>query len=343
MLAGGISTERDVSLVSGKMIYRALKKNGHNAILLDVFLGYEGTDIDSVFSLDKDWETQAAGIKETNPDIEQIKALRKDWKKCFFGPNVIAICQKADVVFIALHGENGENGKVQAYFDLMGITYTGTDYVSSALSMDKGLAKDIFYKHGIPTPKGIRLKKGETESEKLPFPCVVKACNGGSSVGVSIAGNEAEYETAKEEGYRYDDEIIIEQYIDGREFSVGVLDGKALPVIEIEPLTGFYDYKNKYQAGSSIETCPADIPAEKAEELKHCAEAAFRALRLKKYARIDFMMDKNGAIYCLEANTMPGMTPTSLLPQEAAAAGMSYEALCERLIQISLESGFING
>ena len=337
MLAGGISTERDVSLVSGKMIYRALKRNGHNAILLDVFLGYEGTDIDSVFSLDKDWEAQVAGIKETNPDIEQIKAMRQDWEKCFLGPNVIAICQRADVVFIALHGENGENGKVQAYFDLMGITYTGTDYVSSALSMDKGLAKDIFYKHGISTPKGIRLKKGETESEKLPFPCIVKACNGGSSVGVSIAKNETEYEAAKAEGYKYDDEVIIEQYIEGREFSVGVLDGKALPVIEIEPLTGFYDYKNKYQAGSSIETCPADLPKEKAEELQHCAEAAFRALRLKKYARIDFMMDKNGAIYCLEANTMPGMTPTSLLPQEAAAAGMSYEALCERLIQISLD------
>ncbi|MBD5537631.1 MAG: D-alanine--D-alanine ligase [Lachnospiraceae bacterium] len=337
VLAGGISTERDVSLVSGKMIYRALKKNGHNAILLDVFLGYEGTDIDSVFSLDKDWEAQVAGIKETNPDIEQIKAMRQDWEKCFFGPNVIAICQRADVVFIALHGENGENGKVQAYFDLMGITYTGTDYVSSALSMDKGLAKDIFYKHEIPTPKGIRLKKSETESEKLPFPCIVKACNGGSSVGVSIAKNETEYEAAKAEGYKYDDEVIIEQYIEGREFSVGVLDGKALPVIEIEPLTGFYDYKNKYQAGSSIETCPADIPKEKSEELQRCAEAAFCALRLKKYARIDFMMDKNGVIYCLEANTMPGMTPTSLLPQEAAAAGMSYEALCERLIQISLD------
>lgn len=336
VLAGGISTERDVSLVSGKMIYRALRKNGHNAVLLDVFLGCGDLDADSVFATDRDWEAQVTGIKETNPDIGQIKALRKDWEKNFFGPNVIAVCQKADVVFIALHGENGENGKVQAYFDLMGITYTGTDYVSAALSMDKGLAKDIFYRHKIPTPAGIRLKKGETETEAVPFPCMVKVCSGGSSVGVFIARNQEEYEAAKAEGYRYDEELIIEQYIDGREFSVGVLDGKALPVIEIEPLTGFYDYKNKYQAGSSIETCPADIAAEKTEELQRCAEAAFRALRLKKYARIDFMMDKNGAVYCLEANTMPGMTPTSLLPQEAAAAGMRYEQLCEKLIEISL-------
>lgn len=336
VLAGGISTERDVSLVTGKMIYRALKKNGHRVVLLDAFLGYEGTDIDSVFSLDKDWEAQVEDIKETNPDIDRIKAMRKDWEKCFFGPNVIAACQKADAVFIALHGENGENGKVQAYFDLMGITYTGTDYVSSALSMDKGLSKDIFRQYGIPTPKGIRLKKGEPESERVPFPCIVKACCGGSSVGVCVAENEAEYEAAKAEAYQYDEEIVVEQYIKGREFSVGVLDGEALPVIEIEPLTGFYDYKNKYQAGSAIETCPALLTKEKTEELQRCAKKVFGALRLKKYARMDFMMDKNGEIYCLEANTMPGMTPTSLLPQEAAAAGMCYEQLCEKLLEISL-------
>ncbi|MED9902781.1 MAG: D-alanine--D-alanine ligase [Lachnospiraceae bacterium] len=336
VLAGGISTERDVSLISGKMIYRAVKKNGHNAILLDVFLGYEGDDAESVFASDKDWEAQVTGIKETNPDIEQIKALRPDWKKNFFGPNVLSVCQKADVVFMALHGENGENGKIQACFDLMGITYTGTDYVSSALSMDKGLTKDIFAQYGIPAPCGIRLKKGEKDPMTVPFPCIVKACCGGSSVGVSIAGNKEEYEAAKSESYKYDGEAIIEQYIEGREFSVGVLDGRALPVIEIAPLTGFYDYKNKYQAGSTIETCPADLSAEKTKEMQSYAEAAFRALRLKNYARMDFMMSKNGEIYCLEANTLPGMTPTSLLPQEAAAEGISFEQLCEKLIEVSL-------
>lgn len=142
VLAGGISTERDVSLISGQKIYQAIKGNGHHAVLLDVFLGYEG-DISHIFEDDINWEAQVSGIKETNPDIEKVKAMRPDWEKNFFGPNVIAICQKADVVFMALHGENGENGKIQACFDLMGITYTGTDYVSSALSMDKGLTKDI--------------------------------------------------------------------------------------------------------------------------------------------------------------------------------------------------------
>ena len=336
VLAGGISPERDVSLISGKMIYRAVKANGHKAVLLDVFLGCKDIDINFVFDAKVEWEAQITGIKETNPDIDQIKAQREDWKKNYFGPNVIAICQKADLVFMALHGENGENGKIQACFDLMGIKYTGADYISSALSMDKGLAKEIFSQYDIPVPKGIRLKKGEKDPMSVPFPCIVKSCCGGSSVGVSIARNAEEYEAAKAESYRYDEEAIIEQYIAGREFSVGILDGKALPVIEIEPLMGFYDYKNKYQAGSSIETCPAHLSEEKTLEMQHYAEKGFKALRLKNYARLDFMMNQDEEIYCLEANTLPGMTPTSLLPQEAAAAGISYEELCEKLIEISL-------
>lgn len=338
VLAGGISTERDVSLVSGKMIYNALKKNGHNAILLDVYLGTSETDVENIFTLEKDWVSEINPVQDENPDIEKIKALRPNGDKQFFGPNVIHICQNADIVFMALHGENGENGKIQACFDLMGITYTGTDYISSAVAMDKALSKDIFAVYGVPTPKGIRLKKGEQETEKVPYPCIVKACKGGSSVGVCIANNDEEYEKAKEEAFRYDDEVVIEQYIKGREFSVGVLQGKALPVIEIAPLQGFYDYKNKYQAGSAVETCPANISKEKTEEMQKAAETVFKALRLKNYARMDFMMSEQEEIYCLEANTLPGMTPTSLLPQEAVAIGIGFEQLCEKLMQFSLEA-----
>lgn len=337
VLAGGISTERDVSLVSGKMIYNALKKNGHNVVLLDVYLGTNENDIQNIFTMERDWVSCINPIQDENPDIEKVKALRPDGDKQFFGPNVISICQSADIVFMALHGENGENGKIQACFDLMGITYTGTDYISSAVAMDKALSKDIFAVYGVPTPKGIRLKKGDTETEKVPYPCIVKACKGGSSVGVCIANNDDEYEKAKKEAFRYDDEVVIEQYIKGREFSVGVLQGKALPVIEIAPLTGFYDYKNKYQAGSAVETCPADISKEKTEEMQRAAETVFKALRLKNYARMDFMMSESEEIFCLEANTLPGMTPTSLLPQEAAAVGISFEELCEKLMQYSLE------
>ncbi len=335
VLAGGISTERDVSLSSGRMVYQALRTKGHQAILLDVYLGYEG-EIKRVFEEERDWAGQIGKIGETNPDLEAVKALRKDEGKTFFGPGVIEICQQADVVFLALHGENGENGKLQAAFDLLGIRYTGTDYVSSALCMDKSISKELFRVHNIPTPAGIKLKKGERDTGQVELPCVVKASCGGSSVGVSIAFTQKEYEKAKEEAFHYDEEIVIEAYIKGREFSVGVIEGKALPIIEIAPLSGFYDYKNKYQAGSAVETCPARLSPEAAKEMQSIAEKVFEVLRLKSYARMDFMMDEAGKIYCLEANTLPGMTPTSLLPQEAAAIGMGFEDLCEKIMELAL-------
>lgn len=335
VLAGGLSTERDVSFSSGSMVYRALKQNGHQVIMLDVYLGYEG-DINGIFEKDIDWTAEVGAVTEKNPDLEAVKKLRKDGGRNFFGPNVIHLCQEADVAFLALHGENGENGKVQAALDLMGVCYTGTDYLSSAICIDKGLTKDMFALFDIPTPAGTKLKKSEEDKREVPFPCVVKACCGGSSVGVAMANNEEEYESAKEEAFRYDEEVVIEQYIKGREFSVGVMDGKALPVIEIAPLQGFYDYKNKYQAGSAVETCPALISEEKTKEMQFYAEKAFQVLRLKNYARMDFMMNEKEEIFCLEANTLPGMTPTSLLPQEAAAAGISFNELCEMIIATAL-------
>lgn len=345
VLAGGTSTERDVSLISGSMIYKALKQRGHQAILLDVYLGYP-KDVTDIFDRDVDWSENIAAIAEKNPDLEAVKALRADGDKNFFGPNVLTLCQSADVVFMALHGANGEDGKIQACFELLGIPYTGTDFVSSAMAMDKGITKDIFAAHGIPTPAGFRIKKGEArgaggdfggQSERVPrFPCIVKACRGGSSVGVCIAREEASYKDALTEAFRYDDEVIVEQYIEGREFSVGVMDGKALPVIEIAPKQGFYDYKNKYQAGSTVETCPADLEEGKTAEMQRIAERVFEALRMKNYARMDFMMSVAGEIYCLEANTLPGMTPTSLLPQEAQAVGMSFEDLCEKILSYAV-------
>lgn len=337
VLAGGTSTERDVSLSSGSMIYTALKKNGHQAILLDVYLGYGGETAD-LFAQDIDWTKDINAITERNPDLEAIKALRPDGEKNFFGPNVLRLCQEADAVFLALHGANGEDGKIQACFELLGIPYTGTDFVSSAMAMDKGISKDIFAAHDIPMPAGFRLRKGEDSGERPhSFPCIVKACCGGSSVGVCIAGSEAEYDRALEEAFRYDDEVVVEQYIEGREFSIGVMDGVAMPVIEIAPKQGFYDYRNKYQAGTTVETCPALLDPAKAAEMQQIAERVFEALRMKSYARMDFRMSGAGDIYCLEANSLPGMTPTSLLPQEAAAMGMSFEELCERILNRALQ------
>ena len=281
VLAGGISTERDVSLSSGAMIYRALKKRGHQVILLDVYLGYEEEDSDRLFEKDEDWAKEISSVSETNPDIEQIKALRADGDKNFFGPGVIPLCQTADVVFLALHGENGENGKIQACFDLMGITYTGTDYVSSALCMDKELSKEIFACHGIPTPESFSLKKGERERNPASFPCIVKACCGGSSVGVSIAFQQEDYPKALAEAFAYDDRVIVEQYIKGREFSVGVIDGKALPVIEIAPLRGFYDYKNNIRQVPPLRPARLSFPRKKPEKCRAMRRKLFRHCALR--------------------------------------------------------------
>lgn len=342
VLAGGLSTERDVSFKTGDMVTKALRENGHRVILLDVFMGYKEAeeDISDIFAHGEEASVKVADIPEAAPDLAKVKASRKDQSDCFFGPNVIRMCQMADVVFMALHGENGENGKIQATFDLFGIRYTGSGYLSSAIAMDKGASKIFFNAKGIPTPMGIRMKKSERiddfDQTGLRLPCVVKPCCGGSSIGVSIARTKEEYTQALDDAFRWEDEIIIEDYIKGREFSVGVIEGKALPVIEIAPIEGFYDYKNKYKAGSAVETCPAELPKTISEEMQHYAEAAAEALGLDTYARMDFLLNEQGDMFCLEANTLPGMTPTSLLPQEAQVVGMNFNQLCEKLIQISL-------
>ena len=335
VLAGGTSTERDVSLVTGREVYKALRENGHKAILLDAYLGCD-MGPDEVFDADIDWALQVAPISEAAPDIEEVKVLRGKDNKEYFGPNVIKICQAADIVFMALHGDCGENGKVQAVFDLMGVKYTGTDSFSSSLAMDKAISKQMFKMYGVQTPDNYMLK-GADDDYRPQFPCVVKICNGGSSVGVYIANNESEYKSAVKDAFKYESRVMVEEYIRGREFTCCVIDGKALPIVEIEPKTGFYDYKNKYQAGSTIETCPANIDEATTARIQEEAVKAYNALGIKTYARMDFLMNDKNEIFCLEANTLPGMTPTSLIPQEAAAAGVSYNDLCEWIIRVSLQ------
>lgn len=338
VLAGGTSTEREVSLSTGSGVYKALKEKGHEAVLIDLYLGYE-TNLapEALFTAQTNCCGESFKISEQCPDLNALKSMRADGGRSIFGPNVLALCEAADIVFMALHGANGEDGRIQAAFDLMGIRYTGTGYLSSAISMDKGITKQFFRAHNVPTPKGITLKKGETfSSEEVGFPCMVKTCCGGSSVGVYKVENEEELAAALKDAYSFENEVVIEQFVKGREFSVGVIEGTALPVIEIAPLVGFYDYKNKYQAGSTVETCPAELSETLTKRMQGYAEDVFKALRLRNYARMDFMLAKDGSMYCLEANTLPGMTPTSLLPQEAQAIGVSYGELCEWLIEISL-------
>lgn len=343
VLAGGLSTERDVSLASGAGICKTLRERGHEAFLLDVYLGfpYDSDKLEEVFTLPNAGLEIAEGIKTTEPDLPAIKASREDQSDCFVGPNVIEICRLADIVFMGLHGDVGENGKLQATFDILGIRYTGPNYLGSALAMDKGIAKKIFKMSGVPSPMGTALKKEQKDTPLstlgLSLPVVVKPCSGGSSIGVYIVNTEAEYTEAIEKSFCYEDEIVIEPYIKGREFAVGILDGKALPVIEIIPKTGFFDYANKYQAGATEEICPAPIDDAIAEKMQRATELAFKSLKLDIYSRADFLLDEKGDIYCLEVNTLPGMTATSLLPQEAKAAGIEYGELCEFIIKKSLE------
>ena len=336
VLCGGISTERAISIVSGTEVCRALRAKGHDAILMDVFFGNEDATLMDAFPKHYDVDAALEYIKSCEG---RLAAAMANPNRSYFGSNVIRICRMADIVFLALHGQDGENGKVQAAFDLQKIPYTGSGYVGSSLSMDKTLTKMVFCDAGIPTPKWFHLRKADYTTilpkAGFTFPVVVKVANGGSSVGVYIAHDPKEYADALREAFALEKHVLVEEYIKGREVSVGVIDGQALPVIEITPKEGFYDYKNKYTAGATIETCPADLSSATTNALRSASVSAFRALRLEGYARFDFMIDADENIYCLEANTLPGMTPTSLIPQEAAAVGMDFGELCERLIEVS--------
>ncbi len=342
VLAGGLSAERDVSLQTGEMVKNALSENGHQVILLDVYMGYSDKteDLSGIFERAQEVSIKVDAIPETAPDLAKVKAMRKDQSDNFFGPNIIELCRMADIVFLALHGKDGEDGKIQAAFDLLGIRYTGSGYFGSATAMNKALAKLVFLQNGIPSPDGILLtKKDSAKTAKelgIHMPCVVKPCSGGSSIGVSIVSDSEEFAAAVREAFVWEDELVVEEYIKGREFSVGILDDQPLPVIEMAPVEGFYNYINKYKAGSTVETCPANLPQDIASAMQRYAHRASRALGLFAYSRADFVLSEKNEIYCLEINTLPGMTATSLLPQEALEIGIDYRALCEKIIEISL-------
>ncbi len=327
VLAGGLSPERDVSLTSGSLIANALRRKGHRVALVDVYLGVEEADLSSLFISE---EQPAYRVAETEPDLNKLKAESGNGD-ALIGPNVIDLCHIADVVFLALHGAMGENGQLQATLDCFGIKYTGTGYVGSTLAMDKDISKKLMVEAGIPTAESVTVTE-KTASvadimASVGLPCVIKPCSCGSSVGVSIVHDEKELESALKAAFAYEDRILVEKKIVGREMTVGILQGKTLPPVEIIPKRGFYDYKNKYQSGMTDEICPPDITEEEGKILSEAALKVAEALRLGSYGRVDFILS-DGIPYCLEANTLPGMTPLSLLPREAAAAGIPYDDLC---------------
>ena len=334
VLCGGLSMERNVSITSGSLICKALRKLGHKAVLVDMFYGLEDIDtpVGELFDNLPPVETiPVAG----EPDLEAVKASRK-WKSpSMVGKGVFELCAMADVVFLGLHGACGEDGRIQAALELMGISYTGSGYLGSALAMDKDLAKQLVRAAGVRTPKwriaSYSREPVEQMAASVQLPCVVKPVDSGSSIGVAIARTKEELLSALEAN-RHLGRVILEQYVEGREIQVGVLQGAALPSIEIIPKHGFYDYRNKYEAGASLEICPSPIDPKIEETLRETALKVHLLLGLRTYSRTDFIVDKAGDAYFLEINTLPGMTPTSLMPQEAAAAGIDYEQLCQRIV-----------
>lgn len=339
VLCGGLSMERNVSITSGTLVCKSLRALGHKAVLVDMFYGLEDYSGEIAQLFDCLPEIREARVDSAAPDLDAVRAARK-WKSpSKIGKGVLEICQLADVVFLALHGACGEDGRIQATLDLLGVPYTGSGYLGSALAMDKDLTKRIVAPMGVKTPawKTVSYNAADIPAilAETDLPVVVKPVDSGSSIGVAIAHSAAELEGALKENLKLG-RVILEQYIVGREIDVGVLDGKSLPSVEIIPKKGFYDYVNKYQAGATLEICPSEIDPEIERRLGETTLKVHQALGLRGYSRSDFMVTADGEIYFLEINTLPGMTPTSLMPQEAAAAGVDYNALCQKIIDMAL-------
>ncbi|MBO5845518.1 MAG: D-alanine--D-alanine ligase [Clostridia bacterium] len=338
VLAGGLSTERNVSLTSGSLVSAALRRRGHRVLMVDVFEGIkiDGKITDEIFTLE---QGELYSVSEEVPDLDALRTKRGG--RGLVGDNVLELCLMADVVYIALHGAMGENGQLQAMFDNLGVKYTGNGYIGSLLAMDKDLTKKMLVSAGVATPPWIYSSSAEYDAdgiiEKIGLPCVVKPATGGSSVGVSIVNTREELQRAFDEAKLYEACVLVEKKIEGREFTCGILSDRTLPPVEIIPKQGFYDYKNKYQKGATTEICPAPLDEAQTEAIYDATRRAAAALRLSDYARFDFIMDANGVFWCLEANTLPGMTPTSLFPQEAAAVGIGYDELCDRIAHLGLK------
>ena len=341
VLAGGLSPERNVSLSTGTMVTEALRALGHRAGLIDLYFGLETGGADEAF-FDAPVSEAYKKISREAPDLDQVRRGRKGDSPSMFGPGVLELCRMADMVFLALHGTCGEDGRVQAAFDLMGIPYTGAGYLGSAIAMDKDFTKRLIAGLDVATPKWRRaeytMKDIDSLTSTTPVPCVVKPVASGSSIGVFIAHTKKELYAALVKGLEFGGHCVLEQYVKLREIQVGILAGKALPSIEIIPSDGFYDYENKYQPGAAKEVCPAEIPPEWEKAVGKAAETVYEALGLTVYSRADFIVTEDGTPWFLEINTLPGMTPTSLVPQEAAAIGLDYAGLCQRIIDESLKA-----
>ena len=324
VLMGGASSERDVSLASGVRIAQALRERGHAVTSADAAGG--------VLSAETERAMLTGALKTAPPSLDELSKLRLP---ATLGerPEV----RGADVVFLGLHGGQGEDGTVQALLDLAGVTYTGSGHLASALAMDKDLSKKLFQAAGVRTADWLMAPATDEKIEAaFGLPVIVKPSKEGSTVGLSLVKTRAQIAPAIALARKHDDEVMIERFIAGRELTVGILGDEPLAVGEIIPKHEIYDYECKYTAGMAVEVFPAKLDKKQTATVQQQALAAFRSLKLGGYARIDFRMSPDGQFYCLEANTLPGMTELSLIPQSAAACGIPFGELCERIVRLAM-------
>ena len=314
--------ERDVSIASASQVVGALRSRGHQVIAYDSGRGrLTSADEQRLFT---------GKIDRRPPDQKTVSSL----------PTVVSAPDLADVdlVFLAMHGGSGEDGTVQALLDLAGIPYTGSGKLGSALGWDKDVAKRLFLAAGVPTPDWLMAPVSPSlAAQRLGFPMIVKPNGQGSTVGLTLVRTPPELEAALALASGFDSQVMLERFIDGRELTVGILDDAPLAVGEIVPSTGpIFDYAAKYQAGGAEEIFPADLTAEQTARIQDLALKVHRALKLDVYSRVDFRMDRDGGFWCLEVNTLPGLTAASLLPRAAAAVGIEFPELIERICRGAL-------
>jgi D-alanine-D-alanine ligase len=328
VLFGGTSDERDVSIASAAQIIPVLRDLGHQVFAVDTATGRLGHAQERMLL--------SAAVAPVPPSESEIARVRGG--ALALSPAAFDL-READVVFLALHGGAGEDGRIQAVLDLAGMAYTGSNHIASAAAMDKDLSKRLFRSAAVPTPDWLMAPAtSDAVGAAIGWPMVVKPNKQGSTVGLSVVREPAHLQAAIDQALRFDDEVMLERFIPGREFTVGVLDGVALPVGEIIPPGEVFDYESKYQTGGAREIFPADIPAPESALIRDYALRVHTVLKLGAYSRSDFRRDLSGGFWCLEANSLPGMTATSLLPQAAKAAGIEFPELLERICRGAIKA-----
>jgi D-alanine-D-alanine ligase len=334
VLTGGTSSERDVALASGLQVARALRLRRHAVNIVDLAAGFVPPEHEDALL--------PTGVGREPPPLERLRELERGMLGSGLGE--LPVFRNADVIFLALHGGRGEDGTVQAILDVIGVPYTGSGHLASALAMDKDLAKRVLRDHGIASPAwAMTPTTAEHVRREVGYPCVVKPSKQGSSVGMSLVRRGRDLAKAIVLAARYDDEVMVERFVAGREYTVGILGEEALPVVEIRPKHELFDYECKYTPGMAEEIAPAPIDTALAAGLQDAARCAHRALKLGGYSRIDFRAAADGGIFFLEANTLPGLTVNSLIPKAAHAAGMSFPVLCETICRLALQASGTKG